>query len=156
MSAETILSLNDPGATLENTGGKGASLARLARAGLPVPGGFHITTAAYRQFVTDNKLEPAIREALEAADPAQPATLETASEQIRQAFSQAEIPHDLSNAILNAYAELSSPHPAVAVRSSATAEDLPEASFAGQQESYLNIENPQALLEAVKKCWSSL
>ena len=89
MSAEYILNLNDPDATLENTGGKGASLARLACAGLPVPGGFHITTTAYRQFVADNKLEPAILEALEKIELTQPATLEIASEQIRQAFMAA-------------------------------------------------------------------
>jgi rifampicin phosphotransferase len=156
MSSENILELNDPRATLETSGGKGASLARLARAGLPVPGGFHITTAAYRQFVADNELEPVIRTALETIELTQPATLEGASEQIRQAFMRAPLRSDLSSAIREAYAALPGSNPAVAVRSSATAEDLPEASFAGQQETYLNIDNPSALLEAVKKCWGSL
>ncbi len=156
MPAQYILDLNDPSATLENTGGKGASLARLASAGLPVPGGFHITTAAYRQFVADNQLEPVILEALETIDLTQPARLETASEQIREAFMVAQMSFDLSGAILNAYTELPGTNPAVAVRSSATAEDLPEASFAGQQETYLNIDTPQAVVEAVKKCWGSL
>lgn len=156
MTAEYILNLNDPHATLEITGGKGASLARLACAGLPVPGGFHITTAAYRQFVACNNLEPTILAVLDTIDPEQPATLEAASERIRLAFSQAQLPPDLSAAILDAYAALPGLHPALAVRSSATAEDLPEASFAGQQETYLNIEGSQALLEAVKNCWGSL
>ena len=156
MSAEYILILNDPNATLETTGGKGASLARLASAGLPVPGGFHITTTAYRQFVAHNNLEPAILGALESVDHSQPASLETASLHIREAFIQAQLPAELSCAILDAYAQLPGSNPAVAVRSSATAEDLPEASFAGQQDTYLNMDSPQALLEAVKKCWGSL
>ncbi len=150
------LPLSDPQADLAATGGKGASLARLAQAGLPVPGGFHITTAAYREFVAANGLQPHILAALEKVDPLQPATLEAASAVIYQLFTSSSIPADLAAAILPAYTTLSAQDPAVAVRSSATAEDLPEASFAGQQETYLNVRGASALLEAVRKCWASL
>ena len=151
-----ILPLSDPKADLETVGGKGMSLAKLANAGLPVPGGFHVTTEAYRQFVTVNNLQTKIEAALRTADPALPATLETASNTIGGFFARAEIPGELANAIVNAYAELSGSNPAVAVRSSATAEDLPDASFAGQQETYLNIAGADQVLEATKKCWASL
>jgi pyruvate,water dikinase len=150
------LPLSDPQADLETVGGKGMSLAKLANAGLPVPGGFHVTTEAYRQFVTANDLQPKIEAALRSADPALPSTLEAASQTIGNFFAQAEIPGDLANAIVNAYAELPGSNPAVAVRSSATAEDLPDASFAGQQETYLNISGAGQVLEATKKCWASL
>jgi pyruvate,water dikinase len=144
-------------------GGKGASLARLAAAGLPVPDGFHITTEAYKRFVEENNLQIKIQTALEQVDLAHPATLEAASRAIREMFAQAQIPPDLASAIVDAYAGLPGwedtggllPVP-VAVRSSATAEDLPEASFAGQQETYLNVRGAGEVLEAVKRCWSSL
>ncbi|MEJ2732771.1 MAG: PEP/pyruvate-binding domain-containing protein [Anaerolineae bacterium] len=155
-SSDLILPLADPQATLETAGGKGASLARLASAGLPVPDGFHITTAAYRRYVDDNDLQPDILAALETADAARPATLETASQTIRELFAQAQTPPDVAGAVALAYASLSGSNPVVAVRSSATAEDLPEASFAGQQDTFLNVQGYAALLEAVKGCWASL
>ena len=151
-----ILPLVDRQANLETVGGKGMSLAKLANAGLPVPGGFHITTEAYRAFVSANNLQKAIHEALQAVDPARPATLETASQTIKALFDQAKIPGELANAIVSAYTALPGSNPAVAVRSSATAEDLPGASFAGQQETYLNISGAGEVLQAVQKCWASL
>jgi phosphohistidine swiveling domain-containing protein len=151
-----VLPLNDTQAVLETVGGKGASLARLSNAGLPVPGGFHVTTAAYRQFVAENDLQPRILAALESVDPAQPATLETASQTIREMFSQGEMPPAIAGAIAQAYASLAGESPHVAVRSSATAEDLPGLSFAGQQETYLNVQGAADVLEAVKRCWASL
>ena len=151
-----ILPLSHPQADLETVGGKGMSLAKLAKAGLPVPGGFHITTEAYRQFVAANNLQPGINQALQAVDLARPATLESASEIISRLFAGAPIPGDLANAILSAYRAMPGSNPAVAVRSSATAEDLPGASFAGQQETYLNISGADRVLEATKKCWASL
>ena len=151
-----ILPLADPRADLLTVGGKGMSLAKLANAGLAVPGGFHITTAAYRHFVQHNNLQPGIIEALQTIDTSRPATLETASTTISQLFAQAEVPTDLAKAIADAYAALPSLNTAVAVRSSATAEDLPEASFAGQQETYLNISGAGQLLQATQKCWASL
>lgn len=152
-----ILPLSDSQATLENAGGKGMSLARLTGVGLPVPDGFHITTEAYRQFVEANRLKEKIITALKDVDASNPASLENASASIRGLFDRAAIPSDLTSAITAAYSSLAArcPNP-VAVRSSATAEDLPEASFAGQQDTFLNIRGEDTLLEAVKKCWASL
>lgn len=154
--AMLILPLADPEATLETVGGKGMSLARLSRAGLPVPGGFHVTTMAYRRFMAENDLQKDVLAALKAVDTAEPSTLEFASQSISATFARARIPAELEDAILQAYASLPGPDPAVAVRSSATAEDLPGVSFAGQQETYLNISGKEALLNAVQKCWASL
>jgi rifampicin phosphotransferase len=163
-----ILPLSDSQATLDNVGGKGVSLARLAQAGLPVPGGFHVTTEAYRQFVAENGLQPKILTALKDVDTALPSTLEAASVSIGHVFADAMIPKQLVVAITSAYEELDRKSSmttssadnknriSVAVRSSATAEDLPQASFAGQQETFLNIRGKVALLEAVKSCWASL
>jgi pyruvate,water dikinase len=156
MSDQLVLPLNDLGANLETVGGKGASLTRLMNAGLPVPDGFHVTTTAYRRFIAENDLQRIIDNALEQVEAEKPATLEKASMHIRQAFLSAKIPADVAAAIAGAYGDLQGNNPAVAVRSSATAEDLPEASFAGQQESYLNVCGAQNVLEATRKCWSSL
>ncbi len=150
------LRLDDERATLERVGGKGAALTEMVRADLPVPDGFHVTTAGYQAFVEGNDLEAAILAALEAADPDRPASLESASRTIEELFLRGRIPPEVAGAIANAYAGLSGAEPVVAVRSSATAEDLPEASFAGQQETYLNIQGPGAVLDAVKRCWASL
>jgi phosphohistidine swiveling domain-containing protein len=171
-SSEYVLPLADSGATLETVGGKGASLARLVAAGLPVPDGFHVTTAAYRRFVAENDLQPGILAALEGVDVSQPATLETASRAIRELFAGAQTPPDVAGAIALAYAELAGRDPLVAVRpqngsfeqpaaplavrSSAIAEDLPEASFAGQQDTFLNVQGYGEVLAAVKRCWASL
>src|SRR5512146_206766 len=151
-----VLSLSDSQATLENVGGKGMSLAKLARAGLPVPDGFHVTTEAYRQFVAANGLQPKILAAVRLVDASLPATLETASRTIRDGFEHGQIPAEVSDAIVDSYQGLEDQHAVVAVRSSATAEDLPEASFAGQQETYLNIHGIDEVLDAVKRCWASL
>ncbi|PKO15205.1 MAG: pyruvate, phosphate dikinase [Chloroflexi bacterium HGW-Chloroflexi-10] len=157
----TILTLSDPNATLENTGGKGMSLAKMINGGLPVPGGFHITTQAYRQFVTENGIKASIQEALLKADPFVPDTCEIASQAIEKLFTEGQVPAEITQSVSAAYqalAQFSSEtlNPAVAVRSSATAEDLPDASFAGQQETYLNIRGSEEVLKAAKKCWASL
>jgi rifampicin phosphotransferase len=149
-----ILPLSDSSATLENVGGKGMSLARLIRAGLPVPGGFLITTDAYRLFVTANGLQPRILDALKNLDLADPETLEPVAKRIGGFFAGGNIPDELAR-VISAACETWKDVP-VAVRSSATAEDLPGASFAGQQDTYLNIRGTQAVLQAVKKCWASL
>ena len=156
MTSNFVIPLADPRADLATAGGKGASLARLLNAGLPVPDGFHITTEAYPAFLTLNDLEKHIVSALEPVNPIQPATQEAASEAIRSQFSSARIPPEVTEAITTAYGSLVGTKPAVAVRSSATAEDLPDLSFAGQQETYLNIQGTAEVLEAVKRCWSSL
>jgi pyruvate,water dikinase len=155
-SSKYVLELGDPRATLETVGGKGASLAQLVAAGLPVPDGFHVTTAAYGRFVAENELQPRVLAALEEVDVAQPPTLEAASAAIRALFAGAGTPHDVAGAIAVAYGELAGRDPVVAVRSSATAEDLPEASFAGQQETFLNVQGVEEVLAAVKRCWASL
>ena len=151
-----ILPLDDVLATLDNVGGKGASLARLTNAGLPVPGGFFITTAAYKQFVKENDLQTQIMAALESADISKPHSLEAVSQVIRTIFTDAIVPQTIVLAITGAYGALPGPKPVVAVRSSATAEDLPDLSFAGQQDTYLNIEGLPNVLKAVQACWASL
>ncbi|MCI0478652.1 MAG: hypothetical protein L0Y55_20615 [Anaerolineales bacterium] len=162
MAHAYILSLADSKATLENVGGKGASLARLANAGLPVPEGFHVTTAAYQKFVAQNDLQSHILAALASVDASQPTTLKTASRAIDDLFATAPMPRDIAEEIRAAYlalnqkSEIENRKLSVAVRSSATAEDLPDLSFAGQQETYLNIEGIAAVQDAVKRCWASL
>ncbi len=156
MKTKYILTLEEPGAILELVGGKGVSLTQMVSADLPVPGGYHVTTEAYKQFVSENKLQSGIMDAIETIHDSQPETLVAASDAIIQMFTQAPIPAEVANAIVQAYAALPGMGPAVAVRSSATAEDLPDASFAGQQETYLNISGADAVLEATRKCWASL
>jgi len=156
MDKTLVIPLDSPQADLETVGGKGASLAKLLEAGLPVPGGFHLTTEAYRCFVAANGLQSRIDQALAGVDINQPQTLEAASTEIQDLFHQSPIPEEIAAAIRQAYLDLDGSHQPVAVRSSATAEDLPEASFAGQQESYLNISGVEAVLEATRKCWGSL
>src|SRR5690242_12106113 len=151
-----VLQLDDAAATLEQVGGKGASLARMANASLPVPPGFYVTTAAYRRFVEANGLQETILAAVAAANPDDPATLEQAATRIGALFAGGTVPDDIAEAIRRAYAALGSGDLAVAVRSSATAEDLPGMSFAGQQETYLNIREQTRVLDAVKRCWASL
>ncbi|MEU6037252.1 PEP/pyruvate-binding domain-containing protein [Actinomadura sp. NPDC047616] len=148
-----VLPLDDPRATLEQAGGKGASLARMAAKGLPVPPGFHVTTAAYRRFVAVHDLRERILQAVSAAVPDRPETCDAAAEKIAALCAEQPVPDDVARAVGAAYARLGE---AVAVRSSATAEDLPEMSFAGQQETYLNIRGESALIDAVKRCWGSL
>ena len=157
-----VLNLSANEATLEIAGGKGLSLARLSRAGLPVPGGFHITTEAYRHFVSENDIQPRILQALKEVDLSDPVALEPVAQHIMGLFAGGQIPTEVARVISKAYFELCNAQSSiekqkyVAVRSSATAEDLPEASFAGQQDTYLNIRGEQAVLDAVKRCWASL
>ncbi len=155
-SVPLVLALDDPAATLEHVGGKGASLARLAAAGLPVPPGFHITTAAYRSFVTENGLQEQILGTVSAVTADQPTSLEEASSKIGRMFAQGSMPAEIATAIRQAYVALGGDDLAVAVRSSATAEDLPDLSFAGQQETYLNMRGEAMVLDAIKRCWASL
>ena len=152
MAQEYVLSLGNWQATLETVGGKGASLARLIRAGMPVPGGFHVTTAAYERFVADNDLRSSIRAVLDEVDALKPDTLTRVSEKIGALFLRADLPEEVSGAISEAYAGLNQVDLAVAVRSSATMEDLPGASFAGQQATSLNVRGEDELLEAVRRC----
>ena len=154
MTATYIRPLADEGLGLSEIGGKGQSLARLASAGLPVPNGFHITTAAYDDFITENDLEDQLKAQLTTlSNPAGEATEQVASA-IAALITSHEIPPAITADIERACQQSgSSP---MAVRSSATAEDLPDASFAGQQETFLNISGIDQLLEAVRDCWASL
>lgn len=149
-----LLSLDAPETTLALVGGKGANLATLAQAGFPVPRAFLVTTAAYRCFVAANELETWLLEQVCQTQTDDPTALEAVSEQIRARFAAGVLPPILAQALAAAYAGIGSPP--VAVRSSATAEDLPDFSFAGQQDTYLNVVGEAALLEAVVRCWSSL
>ena len=149
-----VLPFESPYATLENVGGKGANLSFLTHAKFPVPRGFLLTTMAYNDFVRENALEDWILQTSGEVHSDDLPALEAVSQVIRARFSAGKMPPDLVDAILNAYAQFG--EAPVAVRSSATAEDLPGMSFAGQQDTYLNIIGEEALLKAVVDCWSSL
>src|SRR5581483_7514570 len=124
-------------------GGKGANLGELVRAGVPVPPGYVIGTSAYLDFVEAGGLGERIRElAGDAVSCGDPAAAEDAATRIQRLFNGAEVPGPMAEEIVGAYLALGAGAPAVAVRSSATAEDLPGASFAGQQETYLNVRGP--------------
>ena len=135
-------------------GGKGANLGELTRVGVPVPPGFVITADTYYQFIERAQLTDAIRRVLESLNVDDNEKLQASSARIKKLVLGAEMSEHVSSAIVAAYEKLGSP--LVAVRSSATAEDLPEASFAGQQSTYLNIAGAKDLLLAVKNCWASL
>jgi pyruvate,water dikinase len=144
-------------------GGKNASLGEmygaLASQGIKVPNGFAITAEAYRAFIHAAGLDQAIRDILHDLDTHDIVNLRQRGSQVRHAILAAPLPVALERAIMQAYDDLSAggPGPAdVAVRSSATAEDLPDASFAGQQETYLNVQGHAALLSACKRCFASL
>jgi pyruvate,water dikinase len=147
--------ISSPDATFENAGGKGASLARLTRLGLPVPPGFIVTTDAYRRFIAVNGLDNAITDCLADQSLDDMETLERHSARIRAAFSAGRIPAEIGEAVTQEYRSLA-PSAGVAVRSSATTEDLPDLSFAGQQDTFLNIIGEEQLAGAVVDCWSSL
>lgn len=135
-------------AALALLGGKGASLVRLTAEGLPVPSGFVVTTRAYRDFVRGG-LDREILTELSKED----CSSDGVAEAIADAFARRELPEATAAAIRESYAGIAAP---VAVRSSSTAEDLPELSFAGQHDTYLNVMDAEAVLDAVKRCWASL
>ena len=150
-----VLALDDPDAVPAIVGGKGASLGRLTRAGFRVPAGFHVTTGAYLDFVGRGGLHEAMLAALSAVDASDAAALDAASARIRELFAGQRLPAATAAAISAAYAGLGEDAP-VAVRSSATVEDLAGLSGAGQHDTYLNIRGEAAVLDAVKRCWASL
>jgi len=154
MSPTVILSLDSRSAQLDNAGGKGANLSKLALAGFQVPDGFLITTQAYQSFLETNNLAGTIQDRITNIQLDDPASLQEASTEIRAWFSSGDIPSALATQIIEAYQPLNGIP--VAVRSSATAEDLPGYSFAGQQDTFLNIVGQAALLKAIIDCWSSL
>ena len=160
---EYVVSLDKLGAhDVEHVGGKNASLgemiSNLAGAGVSVPGGFATTAQAYRDFLELSGLNAQIHAALDALDVDDVNALAKTGSQIRQWIMDAEFPEKLNEEIRTAFAELSAGNPdvAVAVRSSATAEDLPDASFAGQQETFLNIRGVENVIRAAKEVFASL
>ena len=122
-------------------GGKGANLGEMYNYGIPVPNGFVVTAQAYQYVIDHNALQPVIREIIRQTEVTNQKELEKASIKIQRLINTADIPQELITEIFSRYEELKpgENNPLVAVRSSATAEDLPDASFAGQQESYLDI-----------------
>ena len=139
-------------------GGKGANLGELTMAGFPVPNAFVLTTGAYDYFIEKSSVMDLINKELAGIDRTSDQSLADASKRIRDAFESFEIPKDLMDDIRKSYAKLfaKGKEGFVAVRSSATAEDLPDASFAGQQETYLNVHGEEDLFDKIRKCWSSL
>ncbi|RLF12711.1 MAG: phosphoenolpyruvate synthase [Thermoprotei archaeon] len=143
-------------------GGKGANLGELLNAGIPVPPGFVVTAQAYQFFLEKTGIGARIYEIIKekVQDPNDPRGYEEASKLIRKIVENTPIPKEVRDAIVSSYRELSKrigvDEAYVAVRSSATAEDLPDASFAGQQETFLNVKGEQELLKKTIKCWSSL
>lgn len=140
---------------LEVVGGKGRSLARLANAGFNVPGGFQVKTSAYRQYIETHQLQAHILELARPAVVKGRASFEQASREIAEVFGTHNLDDEVVREISAAYEALDGT-PAVAVRSSANAEDLPGLSFAGQQETFLNVTGTAAVIAAVRDCWASL
>jgi pyruvate,water dikinase len=143
----------------ELLGGKCASLVTMTRAGMPVPDGFAVTTAGYDEFVAGSGLAAEIARLLSGLDPDDVVGVEARSRRIRAGICSRAVPDDLCAQVLAAYADLQDRFPGgvpVAVRSSATAEDLPEASFAGQQDTYLWLIGADAVLSHIRSCWASL
>ena len=146
--------LNTKNDALETVGGKGRSLAKLSNAGFNVPGGFQVTTAAYRSFVADNHLQEKIVSLAKPVVADGRVSFEQASRDIQALFMDYEPSTAISEEIKTTYATLNDCP--VAVRSSANAEDLPGLSFAGQQETYLNVKGAAEVVAAVRRCWASL
>lgn len=146
--------ISSPATNFENAGGKGASLARLTRLGLPVPPGFIVTTDAYGQFLAANDLLDEITAILKDCSFEDREQLQRASTTIRLAFSTSKLPEEIAEAVAREYCLLDRQAAPVAVRSSATTEDLPDLSFAGQQDTYLNIIGETQLYKALVDCWS--
>jgi len=151
---DPLIPLETSDVSIDKVGGKGVNLAKLSLAGYPVPSGFIISTSCYRDYVNHNELAPKITAELRNLDFYSPEALEAASSMIRTDFEDGHLPKGL-NSTLEAGCHWLGDSP-VAVRSSATAEDLSELSFAGQQDTFLNIIGSKNILDAVIRCWSSL
>ncbi len=143
-------------------GGKNASLGEMINAGMPVPPGFAVTAYAYEKFIEETRISEKIYKIIKdtVTDTNDPKQYDAASKKIREVIDKTSVPKDIESAVKSAYKELNKrlnlKDAFVAVRSSATAEDLPDASFAGQQETFLNVKGVDDLLDKVVKCWSSL
>ena len=165
MSKNYILELSQVGINdIETVGGKNASLGEmiqnLTSLGINIPNGFVVTVAAYRKFLEYNNLESTIIHIINSIDHENIESLRRGGQQVRLLLENGRFPKEMSEVIIKAYEKLSSDYNQeftdVAVRSSATAEDLPDASFAGQQETFLNVRGPASLMDAVRNCIASL
>jgi pyruvate, water dikinase len=165
MNAPYILPLEQVGLKdLPQVGGKNASLGEmlqnLSTLGIEIPGGFVITVASYQKFIEENNLNDEIQRIIKQTNISDIESLRRSGLAIRQLIRNGRFPKDLAELIIKEYQILSDLYETenvdVAVRSSATAEDLPDASFAGQQESYLNVRGPAALINAIRNCFASL
>jgi pyruvate, water dikinase len=165
MENKFILGLHEAGIRdIEKVGGKNASLGemiqQLTKLGIRIPAGFIITVEAYQVFISYNQLADKISRLIAEIDYDNIESLRRAGLQIRNMIRNTKFPPDLSKMIIEAYYQLSAQYAQeatdVAVRSSATAEDLPDASFAGQQETYLNVRGPAAIMDSVRNCFASL
>ncbi|MCZ7399528.1 MAG: hypothetical protein O8C62_07595 [Candidatus Methanoperedens sp.] len=159
MTDESVVWLEEVGKEdITIVGGKGASLGEMLRSELPVPPGFAVTAQAFRRFIDENGINDELFSSLE-VDVDNADILRDAEKKAKKIIMGAKIPADMEKSIKSKYRELckrEGDEVFVAVRSSATAEDLPDASFAGQQDTFLNIKGEQNVLDAVKKCWASL
>ena len=135
-------------------GGKGANLGEMTKANIPVPPGFIVTSDTYFDFLRQTKLTDKIRQLLRDIDVNDSKQLQRTAAQVRQVISKAAMPPEIAREIEQAYIKMG--RGLVAVRSSATAEDLPEASFAGQQRTFLNVQGEKEVVVAVQECWASL
>lgn len=165
MEKKFILGLQEAGiCDIERVGGKNASLGEmiqhLSKLGIRIPAGFIITVEAYQVFISYNQLADKISHLIAEIDYDNIESLRRAGLQIRNRIRNTKFPPELSKMIIEAYYQLSGQYGQettdVAVRSSATAEDLPDASFAGQQETYLNVRGPAAIMDSVRNCFASL
>lgn len=144
-------------ADIEDVGGKGANLGEMTQIGLPVPPGFTVTSSAFKHFLKKTQLEKEIKKELKDLDRDDSVRLTKTADKIKEAITQAKMPSDIASEIKDAYRKLSKGTDAfVAVRSSATAEDLPGASFAGQQETFLDVQGIKDVVTTVQQAWASL
>lgn len=143
---------------IASVGGKGANLGEMTKVGIPVPNGFIVTAQAYYYFLEASEIKPKLHDILRNLDVSISADLERVANKIQHLIETTAIPPEISKLIIKYYQSLGSRfnEPFVAVRSSATAEDLPQASFAGQQSTFLNIKGEASVVYHVRRCWASL
>ncbi len=156
MAEDCVLPLATKNASLDVIGGKGRSLAEMANAGFAVPDGYYVTAFSYKQFVDENGLQSEIIDLAKPEIGEYTLSFDAASASIQALFGKENLSEAMAEEISSAYLALDGDNPPVAVRSSANAEDLPDMSFAGQQDTYLNVRGEEAVVAAVRDCWASL
>jgi pyruvate,water dikinase len=155
LSNKAIVWFNEVGkGDVASVGGKGANLGELTNAQIPVPPGFIVTASAYYTFLEKTQIMGEIKKLLNSINPQDSRQLQHVAEVIQKIITKSDVPSEIVQQIYDAYKKLGDG--LVAVRSSATAEDLPDASFAGQQSTFLNVQGKEKVVKAVKECWASL